>query len=77
MMREECWNDPESLEAEKMTAIQRMGGSQYFRKVRQLNTPDRKPGLCGGRNLKASALLIRFAKLGLGEQFDDHAETWR
>jgi hypothetical protein len=40
MIREECWNDMRSLEAEKMTAIHASTGSQYFMKGRNFGTAD-------------------------------------
>lgn len=39
-MREECWPDLESAEAEKINAIQAMTGSQYLTKDLSRGTPD-------------------------------------
>jgi hypothetical protein len=38
MMRDECWNDIASLDAEKITNIQTSSGDQYLRSDRNLVT---------------------------------------
>ena len=49
MIREECWDDIRSLEAEKMTAIQTSTGSQYFMKGRAFGTADGSRVVGGGQ----------------------------
>jgi hypothetical protein len=49
-MREECWNDSPSLDAEKITNIHTSSGDQYQRNDRNLVTTH------GNRKLPAGAI---------------------
>ncbi len=56
-MREECWKDFASLDAEKITPIQTNGGSQYLRKGPGLRTAKIKTGF----QLRSNQNMIGFA----------------
>ena len=52
MMREECWKESWSLDAEKITHIQTSTGSQYLTSDRNFGTAHGSRGLPGSGNAK-------------------------
>ena len=67
MMRDECWNEPLSLEAEKIIPIQSSTDSQYLRNDRNRGTAHGSKGLSLVATMKGGSSLSPMGKRGCGE----------